>query len=312
MNEDFLMTISPFVRRARIMQTENLSGRWMDYDHCVTGIIDGEADFVIQDTKYHLVKGDIIIIPPMCKHKIVSTTETPLLQYIFNFDFFYYKSRSNFSEMMSIEEFLQNNKVPEEENIMNNTPLVVHLGSQELLEFQTSFLHLLNEYKDKNSLYNLNMKSLCIKILVICLRNQNKTYISTSQNTSKVRINIQRAIEYIHRNYDNPELNNEQIAAGIGVSSKYLSQIFHNEMGIQIHKYLNQVRIEAAQKLAVLGTMNITEIAYAVGYRSIHTFSKIFKKTTGLTPSEFLHANLTHAEDIYIKNDAMNRSDLFK
>ena len=43
MNEDFLMTISPFVRRARIMQTENLSGRWMDYDHCVTGIIDGEV-----------------------------------------------------------------------------------------------------------------------------------------------------------------------------------------------------------------------------------------------------------------------------
>ena len=166
MNEDFLMTISPFVRRARIMQTENLSGRWMDYDHCVTGIIDGEADFVIQDTKYHLVKGDIIIIPPMCKHKIVSTTETPLLQYIFHFDFFYYKSRSNFSEMMSIEEFLQNNKVPEEENIMNNTPLVVHLGSQELLEFQTSFLHLLNEYKDKNSLYNLNMKSLCIMCLL--------------------------------------------------------------------------------------------------------------------------------------------------
>lgn len=61
MNEDFLMTISPFVRRARIMQTENLSGRWMDYDHCVTGIIDGEADFVIQDTKYHLVKAILLL-----------------------------------------------------------------------------------------------------------------------------------------------------------------------------------------------------------------------------------------------------------
>ena len=89
------------------------------------------------------------------------------------------------------------------------------------------------------------------------------------------------------------------MAAGLRKYS--LSQIFRDEMGIQIHKYLNHVRIEAAQKLAVLGTMNITEIAYSVGYRSIHTFSKVFKKITDMSPSEFLHTNITHVEDIYIK-----------
>lgn len=311
MNQDFLMTISPFVRRARIMQTVELSGKWTDYDHCVTGIIEGEADFVIRDTKFHLVKGDVIIIPPLCHHMIASTTDAPLLQYIFHFDFFYYKSRANFPETMSFEEFQQNHSVPDAEHVMNDTPLMVHLSRQELLEFQTSFLHLLNEYKDKGQLYQVNMKSLCIKLLVICLRNQSKTYISMDRSNSKVRINVQRAIEYINRNYDDPLLNNEKIAAGIGVTPKYLSQIFHAEAGIPVHKYLTQVRIEAAQKLAVLGTMNITEIAYAVGYPSIHTFSKIFKKTTGITPSVFLHANLNNAENMYIKNDAMNRPKKF-
>lgn len=194
---------------------------------------------------------------------------------------------------------------------MNGRPLIVHLTRQELLEFQTSFLQLLNEYKDKNQLYKVNMKSLCIKILILCLRNQNKTYISADQGNSKVRINVQRATEYINRNYDNPQLNNDIVAANIGVSSKYLSTIFHMETGITIHKYLTQVRIEAAQKLALLGTMNVTEISYAVGYPSVHSFSKIFKKTTGITPSEFLHANLKNAENMYIKTDAMNRPKKF-
>lgn len=302
MDEEFLMTISPFVRRARIMETENFSGGWMDYDHCFTGIIDGEADFYVNSDKFHLSKGDIIIIPPMCKHMIASTSETPLQQYIFHFDFFYYKSRSNFPEMMSIDEFIAKNyTIPEKENIMNRKPLVAHLQTQDLLEFQTSFLHLLNEFKDKPPLYQIRMKYLCIKLLVLCLRHQEETEAIVVDSSPKVRMNIQRAIEYIHRNYDNPELNNDMIAAEIGVSSKYLSQIFRDEMGIQIHKYLNHVRIEAAQKLAVLGTMNITEIAYSVGYRSIHTFSKVFKKITDMSPSEFLHTNITHVEDIYIK-----------
>lgn len=301
MDEEFLMTISPFVRRARIMETENLSGGWMDYDHCFTGIIDGEADFYVNDAKYHLTKGDVIIIPPMCKHMIASTSSTPLQQYIFHFDFFYYKARANFPEMMPIEEFNAKYTVPEKENIMERKPLVAHLETQEFLEFQTSFLHMLNEFKDKSPLYKIRMKYLCIKLLILCLRNQEKEETVAVDSSPKVRMNIQRAVEYIHRNYDNPDLDNEQIAAEIGVSSKYLSQIFRDEMGIQIHKYLNHVRIEAAQKLAVLGSMNITEIAYAVGYRSIHTFSKIFKKITGMTPTEFLHTNISHVEDIYIK-----------
>lgn len=307
LNEELLLNISPFVRRARIMQTVELSGKWTDYDHCVTGIIAGEADFIVQDSKFHLVKGDVIIIPPLCNHTIVSTTETPLLQYILHFDFYYRKSRASFPETMSFEEFQRHHTLPKEENVMNNIPLVVHLNRQELLEFQTGFLHLLNEYKDKSQHYRLSMKALCINLLVVCLRNQNKTYLSVNTNTSKAHINVQRAIEFINRNYDNPLLDNDTVAAAIGISSKYLSQIFHAESGISVHKYLTQVRIEAAQKLAVLGTMNVTEIAYAVGYPSIHTFSKIFKKTTGVTPSEFLQANLKRAEDIYIKNDAMNR-----
>ena len=309
MDEEFLMTISPYVRRIRIMQTKALSGMWMDYDHCVTGIMEGEADFIIEGTRYHLVKGDIIIIPPLCRHRIEYASEMVLTQYIFHFDFFYYKSRNENSQMLSIEAITQKNSIPDKENIMNGTPLVVHLAAQELLEFQTCFLQLLNEYKSNDFLSNINMKSLCIKILVIILRSRKTTYISASKNASRMRINTQRAIEYIHRNYDNPELNNERIAIETGVSSKYLSQIFRREMGIQVHRYLNSVRIEAAKKLAVLGTMNITEIAYAVGYRSIHSFSKIFKKTTGITPSEFLRANITDAEEIYIKSDKINLAD---
>jgi len=312
LNTEFLASISPFVRRVRIMQTLNLSGKWTDYDHNLTGIVSGEVDFQIRNIKYHLTAGDVILIPPHCPHTITPTKENSLIQYILHYDFFYDKSRSFFPENMSYKEYIQQYETPDIEKFLGSDPLIFHLNTQEFLEYQTIFLHLLNEFKDRKPFYDISMKMLCINILILCLRSPKTSSHPTARYSSKVRTNVQRTLEYIHLNYDDPELDIEQIAAAIQISPKYLSLIFREETGTQIHKYLNHVRIEAAKKLAVLGTMNVTEIADAVGYRSIHTFSKIFKKTTGLSPSSYIAKNHSHAEKIYIKNDAMNRPPIYK
>lgn len=88
LNTEFLASISPFVRRVRIMQTLNLSGKWTDYDHNLTGIVSGEVDFQIRNIKYHLTAGDVILIPPHCPHTITPTKENSLIQYILHYDFF--------------------------------------------------------------------------------------------------------------------------------------------------------------------------------------------------------------------------------
>ncbi len=79
----------------------------------------------------------------------------------------------------------------------------------------------------------------------------------------------------------------------LGDISKYVSyspssikRIFHEEMGCSIIQYATELRIERAKEL-LLHPMPITEIAALVGFETVNYFSTVFKKQTGMTPSEF-------------------------
>ncbi len=67
----------------------------------------------------------------------------------------------------------------------------------------------------------------------------------------------------------------------------YLSDLFSSVEGITIETYFIQLRIERAKEWMVYNDKNLTEIAYLLGYSSVHHLSAQFKKHTGLTPSHF-------------------------
>jgi AraC family transcriptional regulator len=67
----------------------------------------------------------------------------------------------------------------------------------------------------------------------------------------------------------------------------YLSAIFSSIEGITIEKYVILQRIERAKELLAYNEMSLNEIADSLGYSSVQHLSQQFKKTTGLTPSQF-------------------------
>lgn len=67
----------------------------------------------------------------------------------------------------------------------------------------------------------------------------------------------------------------------------YLSHLFSEVEGITIEKYIIQQKIERAKELLVYDEMNLSQIAFELGYSSVAHLSAQFKKTTGLTPSHF-------------------------
>lgn len=79
----------------------------------------------------------------------------------------------------------------------------------------------------------------------------------------------------------------DQVAEELNVSVFYLSKLFRKHMGINFTEYLTQLRIDHAKRLLAEGNRSIKEVAYAVGFNSQSYFSKIFKKYTGLAPSEY-------------------------
>ena len=67
----------------------------------------------------------------------------------------------------------------------------------------------------------------------------------------------------------------------------YFLKAFKAEIGTTPMDHLRRLRVNAAKKLLVNSDMNITQIASAVGFQTIHHFTGVFKKMTGKSPSEY-------------------------
>lgn len=78
-----------------------------------------------------------------------------------------------------------------------------------------------------------------------------------------------------------------EIADALGYSYSRLSHVFRLEMGVSLQTYWNRKRIMRAMTLLQAGETTITRIAETLQYQSVHSFSKAFKKTAGLAPTEY-------------------------
>lgn len=77
------------------------------------------------------------------------------------------------------------------------------------------------------------------------------------------------------------------IAEHLNYEYTYLSDLFSSIEGLTIEQYCIRQRIEKAKELLVYDELSLTEIAYQLGYSSVHHLSAQFKKITGLTPTYF-------------------------
>lgn len=80
----------------------------------------------------------------------------------------------------------------------------------------------------------------------------------------------------------------EELAQICGCHPQYLSRTFSDTAGTTISLYLRRLRIERAAELMAKGSMNASEAALEVGYRSLSHFSQAFRIVKGKTPSEWM------------------------
>lgn len=77
------------------------------------------------------------------------------------------------------------------------------------------------------------------------------------------------------------------LAEQFHLSAQYISQLFKNEIGVGFLSYLTNIRLEKAKKLLLSTSLSIAEVAERSGYRDYRVFTKVFKKSGGITPSQY-------------------------
>lgn len=109
--------------------------------------------------------------------------------------------------------------------------------------------------------------------------------ISEKRNKRSTNV-VEKVKDIINKKY-NTNLTINSIAKEVYIASTYLCLVFRQETGETLNEYLTGVRINKAKELLMDPGIKLYDVCFAVGYTDASYFTKIFKKSTGLTPSDF-------------------------
>ena len=97
---------------------------------------------------------------------------------------------------------------------------------------------------------------------------------------------VKRIAKYMEQNIST-HLSIAQIAKHFSLSESGLKKIFSAEAGCGVTDFFNNMKIEKAKEYIRENEKNFTQISDELGFSSIHYFSRLFKKKTGMTLTEY-------------------------
>ena len=107
---------------------------------------------------------------------------------------------------------------------------------------------------------------------------------------NKNRDILENSIEYIKTHYMDENMSLNAVAQVANISANHFSALFSQNIGQTFIEYLTEIRMEHAKELLRCTGKRASEIALEVGYKDSHYFSYLFKKTQGMTPSDYRKA----------------------
>lgn len=241
----------------------------------------GELEVVADANKFILKKDQIIFHKPNEFHSL--------------------KANGKIAPNLFVISFLCTSKYMQffENKILHITDVERQLIAQIIIEAKKTFNNQLNDpYFEKlircdnvpfasEQLIKIYLESLLIQLF---RKYQSKDHMeSLYSDTIKKRIDeetIQQILDYLNLNIQE-HITIEQICKDNLIGRSGLQSIFSTKFGCGVIKYFANLKIDMAKQLIRDNHMNFTQISDYLGYSSIHYFSRQFKQTTGMTPSEY-------------------------
>ena len=112
-------------------------------------------------------------------------------------------------------------------------------------------------------------------------------HVNPARNRDDSQAAFEQAARFIAAHYANPELKNREIAKAVRMSLSSLYKLFAHHCGYGPKEFLRLYRVQMAQDILVHDGSSISAIARMIGFPDVYTFSRVFKRVTGRSPSQF-------------------------
>lgn len=239
-------------------------------------ILEGEGEFFVNNNCYKLKKGQGFLIEPDYQTVYMADAKNPWTYVWVGFS------------GKKAKDILNNI------GISQDFPIFTCDESQHPEKYVKDMLEHNNSNPD--DLYR-QMAMLYLFFSSLAKTNKNNTNFNSNEN-----VYIMHAIRYIQNHYSEP-MHIEEIAKYVGLNRSYLSTLFKKYTGLSPLKYLQTFRMTKAAHLLSMTQLSIASIAFSCGYQEPESFHKIFRQTTGLSPSQYRIREQSKTDDNRQKSD---------
>lgn len=118
---------------------------------------------------------------------------------------------------------------------------------------------------------------------------RSKETVTSVNDFSQGDVKMQEVLHYIQENF-REKISLDELCFLYGTNKTSLCNGFKNAYGSTIINYINRLKIKEAKKMLREGKYNLTQISSAVGFSSIHYFSRIFKQQENQSPSSYINS----------------------
>ena len=99
---------------------------------------------------------------------------------------------------------------------------------------------------------------------------------------------MERIMKVVNEHLDDSDFNVEMLTKEVGISRAQLHRKMKEMTGLPVSEFIRNIRLEQAVRLLEEQKINVTQVAYAVGFSNLAHFSTVFRKQFGLSPTEYV------------------------
>ncbi len=225
--------------------------------------LEGKGICTLNHQAYSIVQDSFIIIPPLTEHSIAATSKMTVLVLEF--------------ETTVLSPDVRIELIPE----VFRTARVQKLSAFDSSEIRQLLRKMLYEQSHGDRLWETGLKIYMAELFFTIARS---THESTQTDINTLR--VEQLKHYIDTRYFDIK-HAEDIADRMGISKRYIQSIFKDYYNSTPMQYLTEVRLGLVKQMLAETDKDIVSICFEVGFESLSTFYRLFKRNVGIPPNMY-------------------------
>ena len=241
---------------------------------CIELIMPIRGDYIVEyDSRKAVLRPDDILF--ICPGALHSLDACPGMRYIFQAEM------ASVTQLDSVDAFM---------TLIYPGILItpeLYPGSHERI--QQLFTEIVTEYHNEPLFFEEAVCAKLMELIVLIRRGLTDQVKGLGASGNKQKEYMEKFMDvcrYINE-HCTEELTLDDVAARAGFSKYHFSRLFSQFAKVSFYKYLNQKRIEHAERMLIDPSVSVTEVSLSSGFTSLSSFIRMFKLIKGCTPTEY-------------------------